>query len=112
MGFLLVAAMLGAFAFAGVFLLVAVVLKTVFWAVTLPIRLAFGLLFFPIWLAKTALRAAGLLVLAPILAPGGVLVAGALIVAGLFGGVVPLLPILLIGFLLWIVIRSFSRDVV
>jgi len=112
MGFLLVAAMLGAFAFAGVFLLVAVVLKTVFWAVTLPIRLAFGLLFFPIWLAKTALRAAGLLVLAPILAAGGVLVAGALIVAGLLAVVVPLLPILLIGFLLWIVIRSFSRDAV
>jgi hypothetical protein len=112
MGFLLGAAMLGAVAFAGVFLFVAVVLKTVFWAVTLPIRLVFGLLFFPIWLARTALRAVGLLILAPILAAGGVLVAGAILVAGLLAVVVPLLPILVIGFLLWIVIRSFSHSAV
>ena len=91
MGFLLGAAMLGAVAFAGIFLLIAAVLKTVFWAVTLPIRLVFSLLFFPIWLARTALRAVGLLILAPILAAGGVLVAGAIIVAGLLAVFVPLL---------------------
>ena len=109
MGFLLAVAMLGAFAFAGVFLLVAIVLKTVFWAVFLPIRLLFGLLFFPIWIARTALRAVGLLILAPLMAAGGVLVAGALILAGLLAVVVPLLPIVAIGFLLWVVIRSFSH---
>ena len=52
------------------------------------------------------------MILAPILAVGGVLVAGAVIIAGLLAVVVPLLPILMIGVLLWIVIRSFSRGAV
>jgi hypothetical protein len=51
----------------------------------------------------------GLVILAPLLAAGGVLVAGAVIVVGLLAVVVPLLPIVAIAFLLWVVIRSFSR---
>ena len=72
----------------------------------------FGLLFFPIWLVKTALRAVGFVILAPLLAVGGVLVAGLVIIAGLLAVLVPLLPILLIAVLIWIVVRSFSHRAV
>ena len=52
------------------------------------------------------------MILAPLLAVGGVLVAGLVIIAGLLAVVVPLLPILLIAFLIWIVVRSFSHRAV
>jgi hypothetical protein len=54
----------------------------------------------------------GFLILTPILAVVGVILAGGLLIAGLLAVVVPLLPVLLIGFLIWIVIRSFAHRTV
>ena len=112
MGFLLGTALFGALAGAAILILVAMVLKLVFFAVTLPIRLVFGLLAFPVWILKTLFRTIGLVVLAPILAVLGVLALGALLVAGLLALVVPMLPLLIVGLLIWLVVRSFSRRAV
>jgi hypothetical protein len=112
MGFLLGTALFGALAGAAILILVAMVLKLVFFAVTLPIRLLFGLLVFPVWIVKTLFRTIGLVVLAPILAVLGVLALGALLVAGLLALVVPMLPLLIVGLLIWLVVRSFSRHAV
>ena len=109
MEFLIGAALLGGLFLAGMFLLAAVVLKAVFWAVTLPIRLAFRVLFFPFWLARTAFRLVRLVILAPILAVGGMLLAGVLIIAGLLAVLAPLLPIVVITLLVWLVARGVSH---
>ena len=112
MGFLLGTALFGALAGAAILILVAMVAKLVFFAVTLPIRLLFGLLVFPVWIVKTVFRTIGLVVLAPILAVLGLLALGALLVAGLLALVVPMLPLLIVGLLIWLVVRSFSRRAV
>jgi hypothetical protein len=112
MGFLLGTAVFGALAGAAVLMLVALLLKLVFFAITLPFRLLFGLLVFPVWILKTLLRAIGLVVFAPLLAVLGVLVVGGIIIAGLMALVVPVLPFLLIGLIIWLVVRSSSRRAV
>lgn len=109
MEFLLAAALLGGLLVAGIFLLVTIVLKTVFWAVTLPFRLVVGLLFFPLWLARTALRMIGLVIIAPIIGVGGVLLAGVVITAALVAVLAPLLPIVVVTFVVWMVVRSVSH---
>jgi hypothetical protein len=108
MEFLIGAALLGGLLVAGILLLAVVVLKTVFWALTLPVRL----LFFPFWIARTALRLVGLVILAPILAVGGVLFAGVLIITGLLAVLAPLLPLVVITFFVWLVVRSVSHRAV
>jgi hypothetical protein len=112
MEFLIGTALLGGLLVAGILLLAAVVLKTVFWAVTLPVRLLLRLLFFPFRIARTALRLVWLVILAPILAVGGVLVAGVVIIAGLLAVLAPLLPIVVITFLVWLVVRGVSHRAV
>jgi len=76
------------------------------------VPLVLGLLAFPVWILKTLFRTIGLVVLAPILAVLGVLALGALLVAGLLALVVPMLPLLIVGLLIWLVVRSFSRRAV
>jgi hypothetical protein len=112
MGFLLGTAIFGALVGAAILMLLALVLKLVFLAITLPIRLLFGLLFFPVWIVRTILRAIGFVVLGPLFALLGILLAGGLIIAGLVALVVPLLPLLIVGVLIWLVVRSFSHRAV
>jgi hypothetical protein len=112
MEFLIGAALLGGLLVAGILLFAVVVLKTVFWALTLPVRLVFRLLFFPFWIARTALRLVWLVILAPILAVGGVLVAGVVIIAGLLAVLAPLLPVVVITFFVWLVVRGVSHRAV
>jgi hypothetical protein len=112
MGFLLGTALFGALAGAAFLMLMVLLVKLVFFAVTVPIRLLFGLLVFPIWILKTLFRTIGLVVLAPIGAVLGVLALGALLVVGLLTLVVPMLPLLILGLLIWLVVRSFSRRTV
>jgi len=71
-----------------VVLLGVLVVKVLFFAITLPFRIAFAVLFFPFWIAKTVLK----------LAVGVVMV--------------PLLPLLIVGLLVWAVFRSFRPAVV
>jgi hypothetical protein len=102
--FLLCAATLGMLLVVG-----TMVARVLFWIVLLPFRLLFGVLLFPFWLLKTALKLVGVVLLLPILAVAGGLALIGLALAALVTIVVPLAPILLVGLLLWVVIRSFSR---
>jgi hypothetical protein len=112
MGFLLGAAIFGAFACVAAVLLVGIVLKTVFWLVFLPLRLLAGLLFFPVWVARTLVKAIGLLILTPLLAVIGAILAGGLLIAGLLALVVPMLPLILIALLIWMIVGTFVRRTV
>jgi hypothetical protein len=58
------------------------------------------------------LRMAGLVILAPMLAFGGVLLAGIVIIGGLVAVLAPLLPVVVITLLIWLVVRGASRRAV
>ena len=85
------------------------VLRMAFWMVLLPLRMLFGLLFVPFWIAKTVLKVAfGVLLLPLMLIVGGVLAVAAFL-AALVAVVTPLVPLLILGLLIWVVARSFRR---
>ena len=90
--FALLALVLMALAVAAVVSVAAFVFRMAFWLVFLPFRLLFGLLIVPFWIARV----------------GGLLAAAALI-ATIVAVISPLLPLLIVGFLIWVVVRSFSR---
>jgi hypothetical protein len=74
-------------------------LRALFWLIALPFRFAFWLLLLPIHLLKLVFGVLGA-VLSPI---GAVLAAvAAAIVAGVF---VPLVPVLVIAFFVWLIVR-------
>ena len=85
----------------------ALVLRVAFWTVLLPVRLVFCLLFVPFWIARTVLKMAFGVILLPILLVGGLLVAVVAAIAALVAVVTPLLPLLVVGFLIWAVLRTF-----
>ena len=89
---------------AGVAAFTLMMIKLVFLLVFWPLRLAFKLVLLPVKLAL------GLLVL-PFLAVGLVVGILALLVSGLFIRVVPLLPILVVGLIVWLIVKAFSRPV-
>lgn len=92
----------------GIILLLTVV-RVIVWLVLLPIKMIFGVLFLPIWIAKTAFRIIGLAIVAPIMVLAA-LVGGAALVLGLLATLIlPLVPIVIVALLLWVVIRSFSH---
>jgi hypothetical protein len=83
--------------------------RAVFWLVLLPFRLVFGLLLFPLWIARAAFKLIGFVVLLPILAlAGGIAVLG-LLAATVLAVLVPLAPVLLVAGLAYLVLRGFSR---
>jgi hypothetical protein len=83
------------------------VLKTLFFLVTLPFRIAFAVLFFPLWLAKTVAKLALAAVVVPLVALAGVVLAALAALAAIAAIVAPLLPIIILGLLVWAVVRSF-----
>jgi hypothetical protein len=96
---------------AAVVLVGVLMLKVVFFVVTLPFRLLFAVLFFPIWIVKTILKIAVAGVVMPWVASAGfglVLIAA---VAALAAVLLPLVPLLVVGLLLWAVFRSFRPAV-
>jgi hypothetical protein len=95
---------------AGFFLTLGVMaVRAVFWLVLLPFRLVFGLLLFPFWIARFALKLVGFAIVLPIVAvAGGVALIG-LLATAVLAVLVPLVPVLLVGGLLYLVVRSFSR---
>ncbi len=98
-----------ALAVAAVVSAAAFVFRMTFWLAFLPFRLLFGLLIIPFWIARMALKVVfGVLLLPVFLVVGGLLAVAALI-ATLVAIVSPLLPLLIVGFLIWVVVRSFSR---
>ena len=97
-------AILATMALAGVFVMLAVValiFKIAIWLIVLPFRLLFWL---PMLLVKLVLGAVGALLLAVGLAVGGVLLAIGIVVAVLL----PLMPLLVVGGLIWLIYRSTS----
>lgn len=101
---------LGAIAVAGLAVaavlgFVLLFLRFVFWAVLLPVRLLFRLLMFPVWLA---LGAAGLVVgtvAVPVVLAGVALVAVLGVVAAVLAIVLPVIPFVLLGLLVWALVR-------
>jgi hypothetical protein len=83
------------------------VLKGLFFLVTLPFRIAFAVLFFPIWLAKTIAKLVVAAVVIPLVALAGIVLAALAAIAALAAVLAPLLPLVIVGLLIWVVIRSF-----
>jgi hypothetical protein len=87
------------------------VVKALFFLITLPFRIAFAVLFFPIWIVKTVLKVAAGAVLVPLVLLAGVVLAVVAAIAAIVAIVAPLLPLLIVGLLLWAVFRSFRPAV-
>jgi hypothetical protein len=107
--FALLALVLMALAVAAVVSAAAFVFRMAFWLLFLPLRLLFGLLIVPFWIARMLLKVVFGALLLPVFLVVGGLVAVAALIATVIAIVSPLLPLLIVGFLLWVVIRSFSR---
>ncbi len=103
--------MIAAMAFGALMLLVAVG-KALFWVLFLPIRLALGLLFLPFALLRFALKLTVGLVLLPLAAIAVVLGVGLAAFLGLVLVLVPLIPLLLLGLLIWGIVRISTRQTV
>jgi hypothetical protein len=97
---------------AGAGLLVAagvMAVRALFFLVLLPFRLLFGLVLFPLWLVRTALKIVGAAIVLPIVAVAGGIALIAVVAAAVLALVVPLLPILLVGVALYFIIRAITR---
>ncbi len=87
-------------------------IRFVFSILFLPIRLVFGLLLFPLWIAKAALKllsAVLILLILPVLLVGGLVVGLGFALAAIVSAVIPLLPFVLLGLIVWGLVRAFSR---
>lgn len=96
----------GAVVMAGVLLV-----KVLFFVVTLPFRIALGVLFFPFWIAKTVLKLAVGVVVVPLVLLAGIVLAVLAALAAIAAIIAPLVPLLIVGVLAWAVIRSFRPAV-
>jgi hypothetical protein len=83
------------------------IVKALFFLVTLPFRIAFAVLFFPLWIAKTLAKVALAAVVVPVIALAGIVLAVLAAIAAIAAIVAPLLPLLIVGLLVWAVLRSF-----
>ena len=92
----------------GTLLFVWAVIKLLFGLVLLPVRLVFWVLLLPLWIARTALKAVGFLVVVPLI---GIALAVTLVGGLVFVGV----PLLLLGGLLmlaWLIVRAVLRPAI
>ena len=94
-----------------VVMLCVLLVKTLFFFITLPFRIAFAVLFFPLWLAKTVVKLAVGVVMVPLLLLVGVVLAVLAALAAIVAIIAPLLPLLIVGLLAWAVFRSFRPAV-
>ncbi len=98
--------------FAAVVSVGALILRAAFWAILLPFKIVFGLLFVPFWIGKTVLKLTFGLVLVPVFLVGGILLAIVAALAAIVAIITPLLPFAIVAFLLWMVLRSFGRPAI
>ncbi len=96
---------------AAVVMVGVLVVKTLFFLVTLPFRILFAVLFFPFWIAKTVLKLAVGAVILPLALLVGIVLAVLAALAAVVAIIAPLLPLIIIGLLLWAVFRSFRPAV-
>lgn len=108
--FALAGLLMGGLAVAAIMGVVAFALKVVLWAVFLPIRILFKVVFkvlmIPVWLALGAVGLAASAAALPIL----LVVVAAVAVIGIVGAVLALLlpavPFVLLGLMVWAVVRK------
>ena len=86
--------------------LVFLVLKLVFWVVFFPIRLLLKLLWIPFGLVMGALGLAAGAAILPILLVVGGAVAVIGLVAALLALLVPAIPFVLLGFVIWAIVKA------
>jgi hypothetical protein len=80
---------------------VFVVIKLVFWIVFLPFRLLFHLLWIPFGLVFGALGATFAAVIVPVVLMVGFVVAALAIIGTILGLLIPAIPFVLLGLLIW-----------
>ena len=102
-----VLALTGAIGFA-LLLSVALVVRVAVWVLLLPFRLLFHVLFLPFLLLKWTVRFFVGLLLLPLVLLAIVLGIGGMAMAGLLL-FVPLLPVIIVGALVWLVIKAAPR---
>jgi len=73
------------------------------------LRLVFGLLLFPIWIARAVLKLLSAVLILPVLLVGGLIVGLGFALAALVTAVIPLVPFVLLGLIVWGLVRAFSR---
>lgn len=106
LGFLALAGLLmGGFAFMAVCGLIFLVLRVVFWAVFFPIRILMKLLWLPFALIGGVLSLAAGVTILPILLTIGLVVAAVAALAALVALLVPATPFVLLGLMIWVVMR-------
>jgi hypothetical protein len=102
LGILLVALIAGA-------MIIATVVKAIVWLVLLPFRILFGLLFSVLLLPLLLLKALVIGILLVAVGPIVVLSILGAALATVLALAVPLFPLLCIGFVVWLVMRSADR---
>ena len=108
---LLLGAMLTAALVVGMVMLLVGISKLVLGLVLLPFKILFAVLLFPFWIAKLALKAAGFLVMLPVLLLSGGAVLLIAVVGGLLTVALPLLLVAGIAAVLWMMVRAIFRPV-
>jgi hypothetical protein len=108
MGFLFFSMMAVGLLFIVGLTLVFTLVRLVFWAVWLPLKIVGSVLLVPLWIARGALKLIFLIIAAPLLLLVGLAAGGGLLVVALAAVIVPLVPILLLAGLIWLVVRVFS----
>jgi len=89
--------------------LVGGVLKLVFWLLFLPFRLALKLLALPFLALGLLLKLLFGVLLLPLFLVGGVLALAAFGIVAVVGLLVPVLPLIVAGLVVWGLVRLFSR---
>jgi hypothetical protein len=84
-------------------------IRFVFSIVFLPFKLVFGLLLFPIWVARAVLKLLSAVLILPVLLVGGLIVGLGFALAALVTAVIPLVPFVLLGLIVWGLVRVFTR---
>lgn len=85
-----------------VVVVLAAVLKTLLWLVLFPVRLLFHVIFWPLMLLKVILGGLLFVVLGPVLLVALIAVG----VAVLTAVAVPLLPLFVVAFVIWAILRA------
>ena len=97
---------IGGFALFAVFGLIFLIFKVVLWAVFFPIRLLMKLLWIPFALIGGLVSLVAGAALLPVLVIGALLVAAIAAVGAVLALLIPALPFILLGFVIWSYMRT------
>lgn len=84
-------------------------IRFVFSILFLPFKLVFSLLLFPLWIARAVLKVLSAVLILPVLLVGGLIVGFGFALAAIVTAVIPLVPFVLLGLIVWGLVRAFSR---